>query len=358
MDQPDPSLAQTATSWRSRSSRSRTTTAGGSRSSIAQARRRIVIAALRDGPGARLEAGRRRDLVHGRRGRLQPRRPRRDAFREDASGRPRAGHQHDPRHLEGGARADDQRERATRDPRAWAGRRQGSGALLARLLPRHRHPSDGSKILITESGEGAVRATPRTCAGFDGTPAVRLGDGSTEAFSPDGAWAISVTLTANRPRSVLLPTSVGEPRALSHEGSIRSTPTSFPTASRLVFTAAEAGREPGFTCATRRAASESPAVSPEGYSLFRGTSPRTESRRRERPGSARSTCIRWPGRRADGASGPRSEPSARAIHGRTGSTSTCRKTRRSRCGSSLRHGDRQVELWKELWSPMRRVSLA
>ncbi|MCM3877691.1 MAG: serine/threonine-protein kinase, partial [Thermoanaerobaculia bacterium] len=70
---------------------------------------------------------------------------------------------------------------------------------------------DGRRILITESGEGGGPAYSAYLRAFDGAPAVRIGDGSTEAFSPDGAWAASVTHTAT-PQIVLLPTSVGEPR--------------------------------------------------------------------------------------------------------------------------------------------------
>ena len=89
--------------------------------------------------------------------------------------------------------------------------------------------SDGSKILITESGEGGGPAYSAYLRGFDGSPAVRLGDGSTEAFSPDGAWAIAITHTAT-PQIHLLPTSVGEPGRCRTMASTCSTPTSSPTA--------------------------------------------------------------------------------------------------------------------------------
>ena len=111
-----------------------------------------------------------------------------------------------------GAGAHDQRERPSRDPGARAGRAEGAGALLAGLLPRDGHQVRMAARSSSRSREReAVRRTPHTSRGFDGSPAVRLGDGSTEAFSPDGAWAIAITHTAT-PQIHLLPTSVGEPR--------------------------------------------------------------------------------------------------------------------------------------------------
>ncbi len=309
MDRPDPRVSPDGRRRRlRRSSRSRTTTAGGSPSSIAPGRRRDSHAALRDGPGPRLDAGRRRDLVHGRRGRLQPGRPRRDAFREGASGRPRAGHQHDPRHLAARARADDQRERASRDPRARARRREGAGALLARLLPRDRHLGrTASKILITESGEGGGPAYSAYLREFDGSPAVRLGDGSTEAFSPDGAWAISVTHTAT-PQILLLPTSVGEPRELSRDGLDCSTPTSFPTERSALHRGRGRPRHAALRARHRRAASRSPRRFTGGLFDVPRHGHAGRKVRGRRAARIAALSVSAPGRRADGPSGPRSEP--------------------------------------------------
>ena len=63
---------------------------------------------------------------------------------------------------------------------------------------------DGRSILITESGEGGGAGYSSYLRKTDGSPAIRLGGGATEAFSPDGAWAISITETHRRgdaPRS-------------------------------------------------------------------------------------------------------------------------------------------------------------
>src|SRR6185369_13789205 len=99
---------------------------------------------------------------------------------------------------------------------------------------------DGQRILITESGEGGGPGYSAYLRKTDGSPAIRLGAGSTEALSPDGNWAISIAHPA-APQIVLLPTSVGEPRALSREGLDPFNADFFPDGKRILFTATEAG---------------------------------------------------------------------------------------------------------------------
>ncbi len=128
---------------------------------------------------------------------------------------------------------------------------------------------DGRAILITESGEGGGPGYAAYLRKMDGSPAVRLGEGATEAFSPDGNWAISLAHPA-APQIILLPTSVGEPRALSREGLDPFNADFFPDGKRIVFTATEAGH--GTRLYVRDLAGGKPrAITPEGYSLFRGT---------------------------------------------------------------------------------------
>jgi eukaryotic-like serine/threonine-protein kinase len=128
---------------------------------------------------------------------------------------------------------------------------------------------DGRTILITESGEGGGAGYSAYLRKTDGSPAIRLGAGGTEAFSPDGAWALSITGTAE-PQIVLLPTSVGEPRALSREGVDPFNADFLPDGKQIVFTASEAGR--GTRLYLRDlSGGKSRALTPEGYSLYRGT---------------------------------------------------------------------------------------
>jgi dipeptidyl aminopeptidase/acylaminoacyl peptidase len=98
---------------------------------------------------------------------------------------------------------------------------------------------------------------------------VRLGTGSTEAFSPDGSWGISIT-AEEKPKIVLLPTSVGEPRALSYEGIDPISADFLPDGKQIVYTASQAGQ--GTRLYLRSITGEkSRALTPEGYSMFRGT---------------------------------------------------------------------------------------
>jgi serine/threonine protein kinase/Tol biopolymer transport system component len=127
---------------------------------------------------------------------------------------------------------------------------------------------DGQRILITESGEGGGPGYSAYLRKTDGSPAVRLGPGSTEAFSPDGAWGISIT-AAEKPQIVLLPTSVGEPRALSYEGFDPISADFLPDGKQIVFTGSQSGQ--GTRLYLRDVnGGKSRAITPEGYSMFRG----------------------------------------------------------------------------------------
>ncbi len=130
--------------------------------------------------------------------------------------------------------------------------------------------ADGKTILITESGEGGGLGYSAYLRKTDGSPAIRLGEGGTSSLSPDGAWAISIINTASDPQIVLLPTSVGEPRVLSREGLAPVDADWLPDGKRLIFAAREPGR--GRRLYLRDIAGGKPrALTPEGYSFFRGT---------------------------------------------------------------------------------------
>jgi serine/threonine protein kinase/Tol biopolymer transport system component len=76
---------------------------------------------------------------------------------------------------------------------------------------------DGKTVLFDESGEGGGSRQGVYIRKTDGSPAVRLGDGRGGSFSPDGRWAISLTV-ANPAQIVLLPVKAGEPRVLDRHG--------------------------------------------------------------------------------------------------------------------------------------------
>jgi len=129
---------------------------------------------------------------------------------------------------------------------------------------------DGKQILITESGEGGGAAYSAYLRRTDGTPAIRLGEGATEAFSPDGRWAATLVHPFSDSHLVIVPTGVGESRTPSPENLTVINADWTPDGKRLVFTATEPGR--GTRLFLRDAEGGKPqAITPEGYSLYRGT---------------------------------------------------------------------------------------
>ena len=82
LDQPSPRLARRRSWSRSSITRSPRTTGASVAVVDRSGKKKNLSRFLRDGAGPRLDAGRQGDLVHGGRGRLQSRGPRRDSFRE------------------------------------------------------------------------------------------------------------------------------------------------------------------------------------------------------------------------------------------------------------------------------------
>jgi len=71
---------------------------------------------------------------------------------------------------------------------------------------------DGRLLLFNEQGEGGGEHYAVCIRGTDGSPAVRLGDGTSEDLSPDGAWALTTRFWLRPPELWLLPTGPGQPR--------------------------------------------------------------------------------------------------------------------------------------------------
>jgi eukaryotic-like serine/threonine-protein kinase len=76
----------------------------------------------------------------------------------------------------------------------------------------------------------------------DGSPAIRIGEGSLATLSPDGKWAAAVVLSSP-PSIVLLPTGVGESRTLDRGNLVDyQAVTWFPDGRRVLLAGNEAGR--------------------------------------------------------------------------------------------------------------------
>jgi len=77
--------------------------------------------------------------------------------------------------------------------------------------------SDGSTIVFSESGEGGGSIYGVYLRAVSGTPAVRLGDGTSESLSPDGRWVLSIPLNQVPSQIVMLPTRSGQARVVTHD---------------------------------------------------------------------------------------------------------------------------------------------
>ena len=74
---------------------------------------------------------------------------------------------------------------------------------------------DGGAVVFTESGEGSGPQRGVYLRASDGSPAVRLADGESHGFSPDGKWALVLQrLGAAPPRLLRVPTGPGTPEPI------------------------------------------------------------------------------------------------------------------------------------------------
>ena len=100
--------------------------------------------------------------------------------------------------------------------------------------------ADGKMILFFESGEGGGPKYAVYLRNSDGSPAIRLGEGSGLSLSPDGQWALSRLNVVPAPL-VLYPTGVGDVKQLKDDGLNHMSASFLPDGKRFVFT----GNGPG-----------------------------------------------------------------------------------------------------------------
>ena len=100
--------------------------------------------------------------------------------------------------------------------------------------------ADGKMILFFESGEGGGPKYAVYLRNTDGSPAIRLGEGTGLSLSPDGQWALSRLNVVPSPL-VLYPTGVGDMKQLKDDGLNHIAGTFLPDGKRFVFTGTEAG---------------------------------------------------------------------------------------------------------------------
>ncbi len=126
--------------------------------------------------------------------------------------------------------------------------------------------ADGKTLLFEEEAE-PVGANYAVCLRkTDGSPVVRLGEGSALALSPDGRWALTRLPHPTAP-FVLLPTGTGEPKPLKRQEIGSSYPAAwFPDGKRILFAGKEAGRGVRFYVQSLEGGKPRP-ITPEGPAM-------------------------------------------------------------------------------------------
>ncbi|HXH39947.1 MAG TPA: protein kinase, partial [Thermoanaerobaculia bacterium] len=103
---------------------------------------------------------------------------------------------------------------------------------------------DGKTIIFSESGEAGGAIFGVYLRGTDGSPAVRLGDGTSEGLSPDGQWVLSIPRNRKPAPIVMLPTGTGQPRQITHDRINHRNARWFPDGEHILFQGDEDGRSP------------------------------------------------------------------------------------------------------------------
>ncbi len=125
---------------------------------------------------------------------------------------------------------------------------------------------DGKLILFIEAGEAGGGEYAVFSRDTNGTSAVRLGQGSGEALSPDGKWALVLRQNMSPPDFILLPTGVGQQQAVSTGNVVPSGGQFFGDSKHLLFDGNEPGHARRVYMATLGGGPPRP-ITPEGFSL-------------------------------------------------------------------------------------------
>ena len=125
---------------------------------------------------------------------------------------------------------------------------------------------DGKVFLFTEAGEAGGGDYAVFVRETNGTSAVRLGQGTGRTLSPDGKWALVLRQSLSSPDFVLLPTGVGQQRALPTGNVIPRDGQFFPDSKRLLFDGHEAGHASRIYVMNLDGG-QPRAITPEGFRL-------------------------------------------------------------------------------------------
>jgi len=133
---------------------------------------------------------------------------------------------------------------------------------------------DGRLLLFTEAGEAGGGEYAVFTRETSGSSAVRLGQGSSRALSPDSKYALVLRQNVSPPDFVILPTGVGEQRVISTGSVVPGFGQFMPDSTRLLFDGHEPGHASRIYTVNVEGGTPKP-LTPEGF--FLGRAPRALS---------------------------------------------------------------------------------
>jgi eukaryotic-like serine/threonine-protein kinase len=125
---------------------------------------------------------------------------------------------------------------------------------------------DGKWIFFAEEGDGGGAKYSAYMRNTDGSPAIRLGDGTPYSLSPDGKWVASV-IPGEPEQLTLLPTRTGDAKNLSLPGFNVDFAQWLPDGKRLLLTGNEVGK-PSRNYLQDAAGGAPTPVTPEGVAGY------------------------------------------------------------------------------------------
>lgn len=125
---------------------------------------------------------------------------------------------------------------------------------------------DGKLLLFIEAGEAGGGEYAVFTRETNSNAAVRLGQGSARALSPDGQWALVLRQNLSPPDFVLLPTGVGQQRAVPTGNVIPSFGLFLPDGKSIVFAGNQAGHG-SRVYVVNLDGGQPHAITPEGFRL-------------------------------------------------------------------------------------------
>jgi hypothetical protein len=110
---------------------------------------------------------------------------------------------------------------------------------------------DLETLLFSEGGVGGGIGRSVYIRKTDGSPAVRLGDGTAQAMAPDGLSVLAIESAGSVNQLMWLPIGAGQPRALTDAPFSCALQAGFLTGNASFFLEQNQAIEPGRTCLIR-----------------------------------------------------------------------------------------------------------